>query len=80
MPKLSIKFCFEPLIFVLCSDKFYFIFKRLMHYNGCEWMDHYFSDYIHFKDFELQVANLNGPKKFNIEWEECNKQVQNQIL
>jgi hypothetical protein len=51
-----------------------------MHYNGCEWMDHYFSDYIHFKDFELQVANLNGPKKFNIEWEECNKQVQNQIL
>jgi len=37
-----------------------------------------FSDYIHFKDFELQVANLNGTKEFNIEWEECNKQVQNQ--
>ncbi len=34
-----------------------------MHYNGCEWMDH----------FELQVANLNDTKKFNIEWEKCNK-------
>lgn len=41
------------------------------------WMDGpLFSDYIHFKDFELQVANLNGTKEFNIEWEECNKQVQ----
>jgi hypothetical protein len=39
-----------------------------------------FSDNIHFKDFELQVANLNGTKEFNIEWEECNKQVQNQNL
>jgi hypothetical protein len=37
-----------------------------------------FSDYIQFKDFELQVASLNGTKEFNIEWEECNKQVQNQ--
>ncbi len=39
-----------------------------------------FSGYIHFKDFELQVANLNGTKEFNIEWKECNKQVQNQNL
>jgi len=37
-----------------------------------------FSDYSHFKDFELQAANLNGTKEFNINWEECNKPVQNQ--
>jgi hypothetical protein len=36
--------------------------------------------YIHLKDFELQLANLNGTKEFNIEWEECNKQVQNQKI
>ncbi len=52
-----------------------------MHYNGCEWMDHYLvTMYIHLKDFELQLANLNGTKEFNIEWEECNKQVQNQKI
>ncbi len=45
------------------------------------WMDGpLFSDYIDLKDFELQVANLNGTKEFNIEWEECNKQVHNQNL